>query len=99
MPTVELLIFPDCPNVPAAREQLTKALAEVGFANTWTEHDVTAEGAPPHVRGYGSPTILVDGRDVTGATPGDGSTCRVYTGGEVRGAPSLEAIIAALRGS
>jgi hypothetical protein len=65
----------------------------------WSEIDVTAESAPVHARGYGSPTILVDGKDVTGAPPGDSASCRIYVGSEVRGVPPLEAIIAALRSS
>jgi hypothetical protein len=57
-------------------------------------------GAPERIRGYGSPTVLVDGRDVAGAAPFEGTTsCRLYgsTGDEPRGAPPVEAIVAALR--
>lgn len=99
MATVELLYFPECPNVPAAREQLRRALAVFGAPSKWTEIDVTVESAPAHARGYGSPTILVDGKDVTGAVPGDGSSCRIYADSDVRGAPPLDAIVAALRAS
>lgn len=99
MATVELLYFPDCPNVPAAREQLGRACVAAGLPAAWSEIDVTAEGAPAHARGYGSPTILVDGKDVTGAAPGGGSSCRIYVGSDVRGVPPLDAIVAALRAS
>lgn len=99
MATVELLYFPDCPNVPAAREQLSRAFEAIGASPKWTEVDVTAGGAPAHARGYGSPTILVDGKDVTGAAPGEGSSCRIYAGSDVRGVPPLDTIIAALRAS
>jgi hypothetical protein len=97
MPTVELLYFPDCPNLQAARAQLGRALAAVGLPPDWSEHDVTARDAPAHVRGFGSPTILVDGRDVTGAAPTAGAACRVYAGSDLGGAPPLKAIVAALR--
>ena len=98
MPIVELLYFPTCPNVPAAREQLARGLAAAGLAAAWSEHDVTADDAPAHVRGYGSPTILVDGRDVAGGAPSSGcASCRVYVGSEVRGVPPLEVIVTALR--
>lgn len=97
MATVELLYFPDCPNVVAAREQLRRAFVAVALPAQWTEVDVTATDAPPHARGYGSPTILVDGRDVTGAAPGDGTSCRVYVGSDVPGVPPLDAIVSALR--
>jgi hypothetical protein len=98
-PIVELLYFPDCPNVPAAREQLRRACAAAGVPAVWSEVDVTSEGAPSHARGYGSPTVLVDGKDVTGAAPGVGSSCRIYVGSDVRGVPPLDVIIAALRAS
>ena len=99
MTTVELLHFPGCPHVGTARAQLRRAFAAVGLPSVWSEHDVTADDAPAHVRGYGSPTVLVDGRDVMGAVPVEGASCRVYAGSEVPGAPPLEAIVAALRGA
>ena len=99
MATVELLYFPGCPNLPAAREQLRRALDEIGRRSEWIERDVTAPDAPAHVRGHGSPTILVDGKDVTGAEPAGGSSCRVYLGSDVRGVPPLEVIKVALRPS
>lgn len=97
MTTVELLYFPDCPNVPAAREQLRRACEAAGVPAVWSEVDVTSESAPAHARGYGSPTVLVDGKDVTGAAPGGGSSCRIYVGSGVRGVPPLDVIIAVLR--
>lgn len=99
MATVELLYFAECPSLPAAREQLRRAFDAVGVAPQWTEVDVTADAAPAHTRGYGSPSILVDGREVTGAAPGGGSSCRVYVGSGVPGVPPLDAIVAALRKS
>lgn len=99
MATVELLYFLDCPNVPAAREQLRRAFEAIGAPPKWTEIDVSSDAAPAHTRGYGSPSVLVDGKDVTGATPGGGSSCRIYAGSDVRGVPPLDAIVAALRAS
>lgn len=97
MADVELLYFPDCPNVPAAREQLTRAFAAIGLAPHWTEVDMSAENAPEHARGYGSPTILIDRCEVTGVAPVDGSSCRVYAGSDLRGAPPVDVIVARLR--
>jgi mercuric ion transport protein len=99
MASVELLYFPDCPNVPAAREQLRRACDAAGVPAVWSEVDVTSESSPPHVRGYGSPTVLVDGEDVTGAAAIEGLSCRIYVGSDVRGVPPLDAIIKALRAS
>ncbi len=97
MPNIEFLYFPDCPNVDAARNQLRDALLFAGLTLNWTEHDVTAADCPARMQGYGSPTILVDGRDVAGGSPGDGSSCRVYAGSELLGVPPLAVILAALR--
>ena len=96
MKSVELLAFPSCPNLPAARAQLQKALTTAGISTPWVEHDVSASDAPAHVRGFGSPTILVDGEDVTGAAAGEATSCRVYPGSDAPGAPPLQAILAAL---
>lgn len=96
MPRVQLLFFAECPHIDAARTQLRKAFEAVGVEPSWTEHDVTLPDAPAELKGYGSPTILVDGRDVMGAPPGDGSACRLYVGTEVPGAPPLKDLVRAL---
>jgi hypothetical protein len=98
---VELLYFPDCPNVDAAREQLRRAFALVGAPAAWSEIDISASDAPGHLRQHGSPTVLVDGRDVTGDVESGGScgsSCRVYAGSDVRGVPPIDAIVSALSG-
>lgn len=97
MIAVELLFFPDCPNVEPARDQLRRALEAEGLPARWIEHDVTAVDAPPHLRGYGSPTILVSGRDVTGARPEAGASCRLYAESDRPGVPPLGALVLALR--
>lgn len=65
----------------------------------WSEVDVTAIDAPSHARGYGSPTVLVDGVELTGAPPSAGPSCRLYEGSDVRGVPPLSDIVAALKSS
>ncbi len=77
--------------------QLQRTLILAGLPAQWDEHDVSADDAPAHTQGYGSPTILVDGRDVSGGSPTDGSACRLYLGSEVPGVPPQAAILAALR--
>jgi hypothetical protein len=54
---VELHVVPDCPNLLAARDLLRAGLAELGLPPWFTE--VTGD--------YPSPSVLVDGIDVTGA--------------------------------
>ncbi len=97
--TVELIYGRDCPNAKRARTNLVKALAAVTGEVRWTEWDRDAPESPQHVNGYGSPTILVNGKDVAGAVPGGTSPlCRLYrnaTNG-FDGAPSVEQIMAAL---
>ena len=99
MPTVELISDAECPNVDDARTQLNRAFAEAGLSPLWTEWRSDDVTSPAHVRGYGSPTILVDGRDVANGAPGVAACCRVYAreDGSLRGVPDVEVIAMALR--
>jgi len=74
---IQLLSFPGCPNAPAAREALKRALIARGLPPRFVEVDVSDPNTPAPLRAWGSPTILVDGRDVTGASP-TGPGCRLY---------------------
>ena len=97
---VELVYDHDCPNVDEARAALLHAFAQVGVSLVWVEWDRKAPDSPAYVRGYGSPTILVNGKDVAGAQLGTGvDCCRVYSSDErgLRGIPPVELIVAALR--
>jgi hypothetical protein len=98
MPTVELIYNADCPHVGEARAQLLRAFAQAGVPPRWTEWRAGAPDSPPHVAGYGSPTILVDGVDVAGAAPGDGASCRLYgERGALQPVPAIATIAAALQ--
>jgi mercuric ion transport protein len=99
MPTVELVVDAGCPNVLQARAHLRQAFARAKIPPRWSEHRSGDPAAPAHARGYGSPTILVDGRDVGGMQPNDAPCCRVYLDDmqRLRGVPSVEIIVAALR--
>jgi hypothetical protein len=102
MVSVELIYDPDCPNVPHVRAALLKAFDQADIPPAWIEWDRQSADSAAHVRGYGSPTILVDGRDVAGITPGDGaSSCRLYRSGSgaFAGAPDVAQIAQALLGS
>ncbi len=99
MKTIELIIDRDCPNVVDARAELRRALAELALPLEWQEWDRENPDAPAHARNYGSPPVLVDGRDVAGDnTEGDANCCRVYAqaDGRLCGAPSADLIRAAL---
>lgn len=96
---VELVYDADCPNVEEARAALRLACAQAGVSAAWVEWDRKGAESPAHVRSYGSPTILVNGRDVADTPPPtDADCCRVYMdgNGSLRGVPSVAAIAAAL---
>ncbi len=91
--TVELIVFEGCPNESLARANLRAALVSAGRELTWMQWDLLADWTPKHLRRYGSPTVLVDGRDVTGKdTGGAAMPCR----GD--GAPSVASILEKLEG-
>ena len=96
---VELIYDQACPNVDKARRVLGEAFAKVGIASSWAEWDRENPESPAHARSFGSPTILVNGKDVAGERPGDGANCcRLYSDGEkgISGVPSADDITTAL---
>ena len=96
---VELIYDADCPNVAAARSLLIKAFTQTGVSARWREWERGAPDSPEYARRYGSPTILVNERDVGGDAPGTGNAaCRIYSNGDgtLSRTPPLEAICAAL---
>lgn len=96
MRNVELVYDLDCPNIAAARRQLLRAFVQAGVAPRWLEH--LQGDAPPYARGYGSPTILVDGRDVADESQREHACCRVYASerGVLTGVPDVAAIVRAI---
>lgn len=90
---IQLLSFPGCPNAEPARAALSDALALDGVSDAIEEIDVSRPDAPAWVKGWGSPTILIDGLDVVGeARSAAGACCRLYRGG----APSVAQIRAGI---
>src|SRR6266496_6804733 len=99
MSQVELIYASDCPNVPAARQQLLRAFRAERMAPQWWEWDRDSADSPAYVRSYGSPTILINGEDVAGAeAEADMGCCRIYrySGSADEGVPDAEQIRAAL---
>lgn len=101
MMNVELIYFRECPNISLVRERLLQAFATASVTPQWQEWERNDSASPVHARAYGSPTILVNGRDVTGMEPSgdDAGACRVHARalGTFDGAPSVDTIAAALR--
>jgi len=94
---IDFIYEDECPNVAAARANLEQALDLAGLPPRWVEHRIGTAGVPERAPGFGSPTILVDGRDAGGAEPGAEQCCRVYANGS--GVPSVESTVGALRES
>lgn len=92
---IHLLYFDGCPNLEAARRAITEALAAEHVGVQVEEIDITAADAPEWARGWGSPTILIDGAELTGASRASGAACRLYPGG----APDVDALRRRLRAS
>src|SRR6185437_13941265 len=99
--TIELVFDADCPNVEAARASVKAALAQAGLPATWQEWERTSDITPERVRGFGSPTVLINGEDLTGEPAAGASSCRIYRAGAGRrlGAPSAEMVGWAIRRS
>ena len=100
-PTVDLVYDTDCPNVDEARALLGEALTQVGLAQVWREWKRDGAETPPELRGFGSPTILVNGVDVSGKEDEDVSErancCRLYQHhGRLRGVPELGTLTLAI---
>ncbi|GAB1640464.1 alkylmercury lyase [Krasilnikovia sp. MM14-A1259] len=75
---VELRSVPDCPNLDATRSTLAACLAEAGLTVPIIER----------VGDYRSPSILINGADVTGADPSGPPACvlRPPTAPQIRAA-------------
>jgi hypothetical protein len=78
---IEILQVPGCPLVDRVRETVQRVLAQSGIRGEIQEL----------VGDYPSPTLLVDGRDVTGRRLGEWSACRLDL-------PTEEQVLAALLG-
>lgn len=99
MRTIEFIYDRDCPNVEGARAALREALRGAGLAPQWQEWDRADAQAPGYARSYGSPTILVDGRDIAGMEPSEAPSCRIYRHerGSTRGIPDRKLILTAMQ--
>ena len=99
--TIEFWFWAGCPSHPEARELLQSVVAERGVDVRVVEREVFTHEEANELRFPGSPTILVDGRDVdpAGAEARPALTCRVYRlpDGRPSPIPSREQLEEALR--
>ncbi len=91
---VQFLSFEGCPLADAARANLEKALADCGVSG-YDQIDILDPDTPDDLPGWGSPTILVNGIDVTGQSKGESVSCRIYPGPDR--VPSSDTIAASIR--
>jgi mercuric ion transport protein len=76
---VELIYEQTCPNIEAARTRLVQAFHSARIPAKWCEWEVGQPETPEYARRYGSPTILVDGNDVSGRdSQASSNSCRLY---------------------
>ncbi len=96
---ITLLYDPDCPNVELARKNIRQALTALSLPANWREADICDPRTPRDLKMSGSPTILVNGVDVAGASrDSQAACCRLYTSedGKLVRAPSAGAIVHAI---
>jgi len=92
---ITLLYDPDCPNVEPARKNIRQALAKLSLPANWREVNISEPRTRQRLKMSGSPTILVNGVDVAGASgDSEAACCRLYTteDGQLVRAPSADAI-------
>jgi hypothetical protein len=80
---VTLLYFDGCPLTPPVRRDVAQAVASLGKQAQFEQVNLSTLPPTDPRRGYGSPTVLVDGRDLFGLPPSVqcGLACRPYPGG------------------
>ena len=91
---IQFLSFPGCPNADPARGALEQALKLCGLPGRYEEVNVMDALTPKELKGWGSPTILVNGADIAAGEPSDQASCRIYENGTV---PDPDQIAIALR--
>lgn len=97
---IELIYDRDCPNAAGARQLIKSTVQIAGLKKLeYKEHCRQDEGAPVYAGSYGSPTILINGKDVVLAGSTDGAACRLYydEAGRMSGLPAETHMLAALR--
>lgn len=84
---VEILYVAGCPNLVPVRELMERTLAQLDVRTNVLSREVDEHGSA--VPGFaGSPTVLINGRDVE-PVAATGFACRIYANGT--GVPSREA--------
>ncbi|WP_455382631.1 DF family (seleno)protein [Salinispira pacifica] len=87
---VEIAGFPDCPNCEPAAHLVSDTAKELGIEVRIVRHNIESKEQAMRENFHGSPSILIEGRDVEPAAEQRPSTyaCRVYrVGNGMSGVP------------
>lgn len=97
MRKVEIVVDSKCPNQKQVEERVKEAFALINRKPKYSVWVSDEEASPDYAKQFGSPTVLVNGKDVAGELPGNKDCCRIYdNGGKIDGAPSAEIIATAI---
>ncbi len=98
---IDFIYDADCPAADDARANLREALEREGLPVRWREWERSAPATAESMRAFGSPTILINGRDAAGIEAAGSPSCRVYQArpGRLAAVPPVEIIRAALIGA
>jgi len=95
---IDFIFDADCPAASDARANLRAALVRAKLPPRWSERERSSPETPQSMPRFGSPTILINRRDVGGGRAGDAPSCRIYLdlSGRAAAIPPVELIGAAL---
>lgn len=95
---IDFVYDADCPAADDARANLRAALRSAKLPPRWLEWERSSPATPESMRAFGSPTILINGRDAAGNEAAGAASCRVYQTrpGRLAAVPSVELIAVAL---
>lgn len=93
---VEILYFPGCPNHQSTAQRVREVAQEMGVDVDITERDVTGVEDPAALGFRGSPTVLIDGKEIesTVTEPTAKLGCRTFSSGT--GVPEKELLMQAM---
>ena len=97
---IDILHVAHCPHLDTARAHVREAVAATDVRATVQELEITTSDEARRRGMHGSPTILLEGRDLFTSDADVGSlSCRLYdVDGGLAGTPSVRQIVAAIAG-
>ena len=100
MALVEFIYEKNCPNVELTRSKLLQAFSKLNIKPHWQEWEINDNDAPAYVRRCGSPTILINGKDVDESSDSKNPLqCRLYAQSDnsISGVPPTDSIMNAIK--